>query len=183
MDNSFFMDDNMLYPVILFLIIGFVIYKIIKVEYFEEEIENKSTKKYNKEQVLCLLNQFISKLNKEKKSEFDVYNIVKVKHIGNKLYIKVFVQHKTKQYVRLYYVQGKIPFKMNAEPELLFYTEHGIQEDIKNGVAKFTDSASYAKPILYNYIPPRENKTEDEIDVDIHELDNIGIMEVQKLGI
>lgn len=171
------MVDCMIYPLLLGLVIGFVIYKVICIEYFDQKFEpSGKPQKYNKEHVLCLLNQFISKLNCEKNANFDVYNIVNVKQVSNRLHVKLFVQHKQKLYVRLYYVQGKIPLKVASAPELTFFSEHGVKTDINNGVSSFTETAYYAKPLKFNY----EKSEQSNIDT-IELLDSIGTKEAQNI--
>jgi len=177
------MDDTMMYALIFGLFVSFLIYKIIRIEYFEEQIRSNVLvpQKYNSTHVLHLLNQFICKLNNEKKEELTVYNIIKIKKNANKIYIKLFIQNKQKQYVRQYYIQGKIPFNQSTDPTLLMYHEHGIQEDIKNGVTSFKETAQYAEPVKYNYVKSNEQQSNTET---IQVLGSIGVNKAQTvLGI
>jgi hypothetical protein len=170
-----------MFIIVLFIFLGlYLVYYIFKKEYYEDSFdgENKKEQVYSNKLALRSLEIFITTLNKDKNELFTIYYVENIKQITNKLYIKCFVQHVEKKYVRVYFVELQLPFKKKSDPVLTYYSEFGNGQTINNGSYDVKDSANYANYHQgFRYTPDKYydfEKTILEIDNSkVNEIDDI----------
>jgi len=159
------MADYMFTLVLLGIFSLYIMFYICKKEYFEDSVPTKKKEKpYTTKNALKSLEIFITTLNKDTKESFMVYNVESIKQIANKLYIKCFVQHTVKKYVRQYFAELQLPFIQKSNPVLSYYGEYGNGQIIQNGSFNIKDSANYSKYNEFRYIPDQYSKLESNIE-------------------
>ena len=171
------MVEYMITLLLFGLLCLYIFYYICKKEYYEDFVPKQKEQPYTETIALKSLEVFITTLNKDTKDSFNIYNVENIKRITNKLYIKCFVQHSIKKYVRLYFAELQLPFQSKSDPILSYYGEYGNGKKIENGSYNLKDSANYAK---YNgFMYSLENRQQNNIFE--HEHNNNTINSVQNI--
>ena len=159
------MADYMFTLVLLGIFSLYLTFYICKKEYFENSVPTKGKEKpYTTKNALKSLELFITTLNKDTKESFMIYNVESIKQIANKLYIKCFVQHTVKKYVRVYFAELQLPFSQKSNPVLSYYGEYGNGQVIQNGSFDIKDSANYSKFNTFPYSPDQYSKLGNSVE-------------------
>ena len=106
----------MLYVWILIIVVFFILMYSAKCEYFTDQSsvnldDNELGQKYSIEDAMKVVNQFLKSFNEP----HTVIRVNKIKRIGPKMKMRLFVQNNTNNVTKAYEIVGVIPLRVNGE--------------------------------------------------------------------